>query len=314
MKHRPRSRVLALLGVAFLFVGIVAAFFGPVEMYCYYLFAPGGAFAYEGFGFGSFMFANLTCQIAGYYAIALVLIPLGYGHLRLWRWTRTVTLVLLWSGVVLAVPLLIVFLLILFSSKSLSLPMAAAVLVVVAVGYPSLTALLIRFYRSEDTRRTFEAADARTYEVERRPMAVLVLGTLFGFYTLVLHVPILMNGLFPLFGTWLTGLEGIVALTLAILCSALLTWGISGQRGWAWWGAVAFWGAMAASVVVTLLDSTWQGLLALARFPAFEVDMLQGVPIQGIHLAVFFGLPLALTMGLLLWARRYFRVLTPESP
>ncbi len=235
-----------------------------------------------------------------------MLIPLGYGHLRLRRWARTLALALLWSGVILGVPLLIVFLLILFSSKSLSLPVAAAVLVLAAVAYPLLTVLMLRFYRGENARRTFEAGDPRSYEIERLPLPVLVLGGLFGFYTLVLHIPILFNGLFPLFGIWLTGQEGIVALALSILCSAFLTWGVIRQQGWAWWGAVVFWGVLSASLVVTLLGSTWQQLLVVADFPAFEVDVLKGVPAHGAHLALFLGLPLVLTMALLLESRRCF--------
>ena len=68
------------------------AFIGPLEMYCFYLFSEGGRFHYEGFGFGSFMFANIAAQIVGYYLIALVAIPLGYGHVKRLRWARTLSL------------------------------------------------------------------------------------------------------------------------------------------------------------------------------------------------------------------------------
>jgi hypothetical protein len=59
----------------------VVGFFGPLEMYCFYLFSEGGHFYYEGFGFGSFMFGNIASQIIGYCLIAAVCVPLGYGHL-----------------------------------------------------------------------------------------------------------------------------------------------------------------------------------------------------------------------------------------
>ena len=44
---------------------------------------------HEGFGFGSFLFANIAVQVGGYYVIAMLLIPLGYGHVRVRRWART---------------------------------------------------------------------------------------------------------------------------------------------------------------------------------------------------------------------------------
>ena len=59
-------------------VGLAAALLGPAEMYCFYLLAEGGCYQYQGFGFGSFMFANLATQISGHYLIAALLIPAAY--------------------------------------------------------------------------------------------------------------------------------------------------------------------------------------------------------------------------------------------
>ena len=84
--HRDRSPILVAIGALLLLIGIAAALLGPAEMYCFYLFSEGGRFHYEGFGFGSFMFGNIACQIIGYYVIAAVFIPLGYGHVRMRRW------------------------------------------------------------------------------------------------------------------------------------------------------------------------------------------------------------------------------------
>ena len=44
MEYRDRSLILAAIGVLLLSVGIVAAFLGPAEMYCFYLFSEGGVF------------------------------------------------------------------------------------------------------------------------------------------------------------------------------------------------------------------------------------------------------------------------------
>jgi hypothetical protein len=42
------------------------------------------------------------------------------------------------------------------------------------------------------------------------------------------------------------------------------------------------------------------------RFAPTEMEALQGVPLQGSYLAVFFGLPLVVTFGLILFSKRYF--------
>ena len=82
---------LRVIGVILIFVGIVAAYYGPLEIFVFYLFSEGGRFYYDGFGMGSFWFAALVVQNIGYYIIALLCIPVGIGHVRLRRWALTLT-------------------------------------------------------------------------------------------------------------------------------------------------------------------------------------------------------------------------------
>jgi hypothetical protein len=118
MGYRDRTPILVLLGTVLLLIGVGAAFVAPLEMYCFYLFSEGGRFHYEGFGFGSFMFANIAAQIVGYYIIAGVAIPLGYGHVKRLRWARTLGLTLLGFWLVGGIPLIVVFLFVLVASKA----------------------------------------------------------------------------------------------------------------------------------------------------------------------------------------------------
>ena len=106
--RQDRRLILRALGFVLLLAGVGCAFLGPIELYVFYLFSEGGRFFYEGFGFGSFMFGNIALQVAGYYLIGAVLIPLGYGHVQLRRWARSLALALLWTWVLLGLPLLIV--------------------------------------------------------------------------------------------------------------------------------------------------------------------------------------------------------------
>lgn len=85
MKNPP-ILFLKLIGVILILAGIVAVYYGPLEIHCYYLFSEGGRFHYDGFEIGSSGFAALVVQNIGYYIIAALLIPVGIGHVKLRRW------------------------------------------------------------------------------------------------------------------------------------------------------------------------------------------------------------------------------------
>jgi len=304
--YRDRSPILYLVGAPLLLAGLVAAFYGPLEMYCFYLFGEGGRFAYPGFRFGSFMYANLAAQIAGYYAIAAVLIPLGYGHLARRRWVRPLALALLGFWRLLGLPLSLVFLLVLMASKEVTVVAVVGVVVLLAAAYLILPGLLRRFYRSRDLRLTLEAWDPEEHWLERLPVPILTLCLLYLFYGIVLHLSILLNGLYPLYGTFLTELPGIVALDLSILLLGLLTFGTFKRATWAWWGGLVYWGWLTTSTSVTFAVTSYQKLLAILALPPREIDMLDGVPVQGPHLALFFGLIFALPLVWLLATKVHF--------
>jgi hypothetical protein len=305
MGYKDRRVFLVGLGLILLAGGVFCAFLGPVEVYSFYLFVEGGRFHYEGFGFGSFMFGYIATQTAGYYLIALICIPLGYGHLRLRRWARTLALALLGAWLVVGAPLTILFLLVLFAAKELPLLAGLGIAGLLALSYPLVPWLLIRAYRGQNVRNAFATRDPDPHWLEAWPVPVLVVGILGLFYVVVLHVPLLFNGLFPLFGAWLSGLQGITALSVAIVGLAGLTWGVFARRTWAWWGMLVVFCLLTVSTVVTLSTTTYAGLLSLLNLPPAEMEILGGVPLQGWHLAAFFGLPLILTVVALLVARRH---------
>jgi len=307
MNYQDRTtRILVVIGLLLLLVGIVAAFFGPIEIYCFYLFSEGGRFHYEGFGFGSFMFGNIACQIIGYYVIAIVALPLGYGHLKVRRWARPLAVTLLWSWLVVGVPLTIIGLLILVTAKDLSLTAVLIAIILLALAYFAIPGLLIRFYQSRNVRATFEAQDPTLHWLETRHIPILVLCTLYVFYIVVLHIPIFFNGAFPLFGVFFFDLPGMFLLDVSILCLVPLAWGTLRSRRWAWWGALGYFLLMTLSSMMTLFKSSYSDILAGMNFPPREMEFLGGLPIQGSHFALLIGIPLLATLGVIIWSRRYF--------
>jgi hypothetical protein len=307
MEHKDRRLILALIGLPLLLLGVFCAFLGPVELYVYYLFSEGGRFYYPGFGFGSFMFGNIAVQIAGYYIIAAVFIPLGFAHLRLRRWARIIALVLLRFWLVLGVPLILVFIFMLFSIKELTPLVAGLVLFFLALSYPLAPWVLLRFYQSEDVQLTFENRDENVYGIEKIPLPILVLGALYVLYWLGLHVPIFFNGVLPFFSAWLTGLTGITGLAVLIVVLAGLTWGVLTRKSWAWWTSLIYFGLLIVSVVWTLAVTSFQEMLVQMNFPDFEMEIFQGMPFQGWYFAVFFGIPLVVTWVVIFRTKRYLK-------
>jgi hypothetical protein len=311
MDYRDRSPVLVGIGIVLLLVGVAAAFLGPFELYSFHLFSEGGRFHYEGFGFGSFMFANIAVQVGGYYVIAMLLIPLGYGHLKVRRWARTLAETLLWSWLVLGVPLVIVAFFMLTSVKNLFLAAGIIAAVLLVLSYVAVPWLLIRFYRGRNVRLTFEGKDERIYWTERVPVPVLVLCFLYAFYVVALHIPILLNGVVPFFGRFLSGLHGILVLDLSILSLVVLLVGTAGRRTWAWWGGLTLFCLAVISLIVTLVPSNYEDILAAMDFPVREIEFLGGIPAQGTHFAIVIGIPLLLILGALLASRRHFGIDDP---
>jgi hypothetical protein len=306
MENKDRSLILRAIGGIAIVAGIGVGLLAPIEIYAFYLFSEGGQFYYEGFGIGALMFGNIAAQIIGYYLIAALLIPLGYGHLKLRRWARTLALTALGFWLVVGLVVAVLFLLVLVTSKEPTLASVLFFAALLALSYLVLPALMIRFYGSRDVRATFEAHDPYPHWTEERPVPVLVLAFLCAFFAVCMHIPILFSGIFPLFGTWLFDLPGIVLLALSMACLGCLAWGVLGRRTWAWWGTFVYLSTMIVSTVLTLLTTTWSDILAGMRFPITEMEAVQGMPLQGYHIALFLGIPLLASLGLVLYSKRYF--------
>jgi hypothetical protein len=306
MDLKDRSPILIFFGVILLLLGVAMALLGPLEMHVFYFFAEGGRFHYDGFGFGSFMFANIAAQIVGYYLIAVVCMPLGYGNIMRLRWARTLSLALVGFWLVAGIPLMVAFMFVLVASKEVSLPTVLTAIICLALSYAVVPVLLIRFYRSRDVRLTFETKDPRSNWLEDVPLPVLVVCAVFGLTIAVLQILILFNGVFPLFHILIFELQGIALIALSVLILVGLIWGLLRLRGWAWWGALVYWGYLTFSSIAALSRMTFADILSHMKFAPLEVDILDGIPLHGVHLAVLAGIPLLVTLGLIAYSRRYF--------
>jgi hypothetical protein len=304
---KNRSRLLKTFGALLLLIGLFFAFVGMAEMTCFYLFSDGGRFHYEGFGFGTFMFANIATQIAGYYVIAAIGICLGIGHLRLRSWARELSLTLSAAWLIVGLPLTLIALLMYATAKDPSSLASLAALPAAALIYPVAPILLMRFYRSESIRGTFEQTDPNLSFLSGIPLSVQVLCVLLILNIIALHGMVLLNGMFPLFGVLLIDVSGILALDVTFLLLMVLIWGLANLKPWAWWGSLLTFTTLTISTVLTLPHYTVGDILHMMRFAPEEIDIFSNLPFLDVSPTLVVMLPLLTMLGVIGWTYQYFR-------
>ena len=313
LDYRDRSRFLSAIGIVLVLAGGAVAFLGPLETYCFSLFSEGGRFHYEGFGVGSLMFGIIAGQVIGYPLIGAALIALGCGHLMMRRWARTLALALLWSWLVVGAPLIVVAFFVLAGTKDLSLAGSVAALVCLGLSYLVFPGLFIRFYRGRNSTRTFETRDPGPRGLSDLPIQILVLSCLYLFFIVALAMLLLFRGMFPLFGTFLFGIQGMILLDVCMACLACLIIGTLRRRAWAWWASVILLGLLTLSTVLSFSMTSFAALVSALAFPETEMAFLRRMPVQGWHLAMFAGLPLLATWVIAVVSKRHFRRFNPRD-
>lgn len=306
MNIKTTSFILSLIGSLLLLSGITAAFFGPLEIYCYYLFTEGGRFYYEGFGFGSLMFANITIQIVGYYLIALIFIPLGYGHLKRQSWSQKISMALLRTWLILGFPISLVLLFIFVNTKEPSIFIIVLSVLFLIISYTLLPFLLIKFYKSKNVAVALKLEDDTFHFIRKYPVPILALIFLYVGYIFLFHVFLLCRGIFPLWGYWLVNLPGFIALSISILFFIILIIGTAKQKLWAWWASMIYFIAVAVSTLITLSMSQFSEIIRLLKLPLKESDALMNFPLEGIHLSAICSLPFIVTLAVILFSKKYF--------
>jgi len=305
---------LRILGILLLLVGLVAAYYGPLEIYCFYLFSEGGPFAYDGFGLGSFWFAALAVQNVGYYVVAALCLPLGLGHLKLRRWAHTLTRLYLWFWLGTGVLLLGALALLIPSLGQLDLDRGGVLSQSVVLGLAALfflvllPALTLWLYNRPAVRAAFQAHEATVYWIERYPLPLLVLLLFYGFMLIFLHLAIFFQGIFPLFGQILLGRPGVYFIALCILALGILIYGTVRLKRWAWIGSVVYLALLTISTAVSFWGHSFHDVILMMDLPAYELEFLgQMVLLHDYPLVVLFTVPLLVALALALYARRYFK-------
>lgn len=295
------------LGAAILLAGVGAALIGPVEVSAFYLFVEGGRFHYEGFRFGSFMFAYVALQVVGYYVIAVVGVVLGYGLVRLHRWSRAVVDTLLWFWLIWGFPLTVVMVVMLGMSKEPAPGFLIAIVPLALIVYPVGPVLLVRAFRSPGVMAAFEADGPGPSSLEAIPLAVRLSGAHLVGFILGLHFQLLLNCIFPWFGAFLSGQGGALAIGAVVVALAWLTWGLLLMKRWAWWAGLGTLSLITVSSAMTFARHTLADVIDVMRFPVAEMVWFEGIPFLHMpYLTLAFIVPVLVALGLLLVSRRHY--------
>jgi hypothetical protein len=312
--HKPTSFLLRTIGAVLLLVGLVGAYYGPLEIFVFYLFSRGGQFYYDGFGMGAFWFGALVVQNLGYYVIAVICLPLGIGHLGLRRWTPTLARLVLtfWLGAGLL--LLGNGLLLIPAFFKLDLERNVLLFRLIAGGTALLCALVLLpvlglwFYKRETVQAAFKANEEQGTWIERFPFPVLALLLSYVIMIAGLHVTIFFQGIFPMFGQIWLGRPAAYVISLCFVILCILIYGTVQLKKWAWWGGWIFISLLSVSTLLSFAGRSIYDLLLMMNLPAYEMEFLDRMVLyQDVPMAGYLVPPLLLTLGLILYSGKYFR-------
>ncbi len=290
-------------------VGLVALYYAPLEIYCFYVFAPGGSFFYPEFTVGSLWFALLVMSNIVYYLMAITLIPLGMGTLRLRGWAHHLSRVALSVCLMLGISLTAGFA---FGAPQFiagiglgNTTALLAVSVVLTIGAP---VLLLRLYQAAPFAACFGQAQPPSL-IEQVPASVLRVCALSGLFIILLHVSIFLRCFMPWFGRVLLRREGIYLLCAAIFVLSLLVAGMWQRRVWAFWGLLTYFLLAQISITLTFSRYSLREIIDLMGFAQVEHDTVLAPLSVWLNLNIPAALTtwIVLTLAALVYAGRVLR-------
>jgi hypothetical protein len=254
------------------------------------------------------MFGQITMQIWGYYIIAAICIILGYGHLKKYIWIKKISLTLLYVWFIVGIPILPILLFILVTNKDPSLLLIIVSVIFCLFSYTLIPVLLIKLYKSKSVEMVLSKNGNIFSFIDKYPIPLLILLLLYLFYIYAFHVLLLFRGIFPCFGQWIINFKGTALYSLSILYFIAVIIGTVNKKLWSWWASLLYFSIYTVSLLITLLVSDFADIVTVLNLPARELQALINIPLNGLHLALFFGLPILLTLGIIVSSRKFFSV------
>jgi hypothetical protein len=254
-----------------------------------------------------------------YAFLAVWFITMGIGSILARRWARALSLLFSWLWLVCGIGGLFFILVLMpdmfakMSQNGQMSPSAAegirlVMTTIMTVIYVVLPGLLLLFYRSRHVKATCEAKDARTRWTDRRPLPILALSLLFGFWACSMLFMGFYNWALPFFGCILNGPAGAAAAIVLLVLMGYISWGAWHLRMAAWWCAVTALFAWLLSTVLTFARLDFVAMYEKMNLPPQQIEVIKqyGMP-QSPAMIVFFSAWFVCFLGYLLYTRKYFK-------
>ena len=165
---------------------------------------------------------------------------------------------------------------------------------------------LLRFYKSRNVRMLFENNDPRLYWTERYPFPLLAVLFLSLVCILALHLALFFQAMLPVFGKLMFGRQMVYIIAGLIVTLLLLDYGLIRLKLWAWRGALAYFSLLTISAAITFTWYSFPQIIGMMALPEYEVEFLTKLTfLQDYRLAGLVAIPLLLTLGLLIYSRRF---------
>ena len=267
---------------------------------------------------------SLQMMIPGlvlYVLLAVVLIWLGIGLIRARRWAWTLTVLLSWMWLLMGLVAFVMFVFFMgpmmreSMAQQAKMPTEAIVVMLIVMAafmaciYILLPGLYILLCQNESVRATCQRRDPKVRWTDRCPMPVLALTVIQALCSVAVPSALAYRSVIALFGVFLSGAAGTVAIVLIMLLLAYLAWGSYRLQMTAWWGTLLTGIAGALSMVVTFARTDLMQMYEKMGFPPEQLELMRKTGI--VELMSRWGPWMGLVgaagwLAYLLYVRRYF--------
>lgn len=269
---------------------------------------------------------------AGMYAVmAVTLVWLGIGSIMARRWARALLLIFSWTWLIMGIVALIfmaIFLPMILEQLQADLPQGQttmtsgvkAVVMIISLGFVALffvalPIVWILFYRGPHVRLTCEARNPVAGWTEACPLPILNISLWVGISALLLLVmPLSCRGVFPFFGTFVTGGVGTLIYLGFGINMGYSAFAMYKLRAHGWWLNFITFVVLMISHLLTYARQDLMKFYELAGYPEEQMEQLQKFSELSGNWVVWGVLLVALPfLGYLIYLKKHFRrSLTPD--
>ena len=297
---KKRLLLIRIAGILFLFTGLVSLFAFPAEFTSFYSFSNGGAFNYEGFGFGSILFAVILICVFMYAALALICIPVGIGNIKSTYWGYRLSRILFITVIAIGITSVICIGLSFHLLDSFSIPQYIVIISILIITLVVLPYLLLRFYKNQKTKQIFSTSRSTYFENQsEQKMAVILLNLI---WVMAFVVMIFLKGAFPFMGRFIFKTQGTYILSAVIFALLVLNYLFYKNIRLTKYAMLVFYVFLVLSVVITFTIVPGRDFINMLELPAYEIREMASILniVSEINAGCFFGVMLVIQTILLL--------------